>query len=218
MKLDLLLFGRSSRARSSRCWSKLPEPDPARIRRAMKILYSAIDQTSRHQRRIGPRRGGGGRARGARARGDGARHRRAPGPAPIAACAGCRCRRRSDRRICGWRAPGAIARLARGDPARRDHRAVPQLRRRGDPTARAGSAPIAVLEVNAPVVDHPGSSKALLDRALLVEPMRRWREQLCALADIIVTPNAAILPPGIAARADPRARVGRRHRTLPARR
>jgi glycosyltransferase involved in cell wall biosynthesis len=58
---------------------------------------------------------------------------------------------------------------------------------------------VAVLEVNAPVVDHVGSSKAVLDRALLVEPMRRWRERLCALADVIVTPNAAILPAGIPA-------------------
>jgi glycosyltransferase involved in cell wall biosynthesis len=53
----------------------------------------------------------------------------------------------------------------------------------------------AVLEVNAPVVDHPGSSKALLDRALLVRPMQRWRERICALSDVIVTPSAAILPP-----------------------
>jgi glycosyltransferase involved in cell wall biosynthesis len=53
-----------------------------------------------------------------------------------------------------------------------------------------------VLEVNAPVIDHRGSTKALLDRALLVEPMRRWREHLCARADLIVTPSAAILPAG----------------------
>jgi glycosyltransferase involved in cell wall biosynthesis len=53
----------------------------------------------------------------------------------------------------------------------------------------------AVLEVNAPVIDHPGSTKALVDRALLVRPMQRWRERLCAAADIIVTPSAAILPP-----------------------
>jgi glycosyltransferase involved in cell wall biosynthesis len=54
-----------------------------------------------------------------------------------------------------------------------------------------------VLEVNAPVIDYPGSSKALLDRALLVEPMRRWRERLCAKADLVVSPSAAILPPGL---------------------
>ena len=53
-----------------------------------------------------------------------------------------------------------------------------------------------MLEVNAPVVDHPGSRKAALDRALLVRPMRRWRERLCAHADVIVTPSGAILPPG----------------------
>jgi len=58
---------------------------------------------------------------------------------------------------------------------------------------------IGVLEVNAPVIDHPGSRKAWLDRALLVRPMHRWRQRLCALADLIVTPNIAILPPGIPA-------------------
>jgi len=51
-----------------------------------------------------------------------------------------------------------------------------------------------VLEVNAPVIDHAGSTKALIDRALIVEPMRRWRERICARADLIVTPSAAILP------------------------
>ncbi len=51
-----------------------------------------------------------------------------------------------------------------------------------------------VLEVNAPVIDHEGSAKARIDRALLVEPMRRWRERICARADLIVTPSAAILP------------------------
>jgi glycosyltransferase involved in cell wall biosynthesis len=60
----------------------------------------------------------------------------------------------------------------------------------------------AVLEVNAPVIDHPGSTKALVDRALLVRPMQRWRERLCAAADVIVTPSAAILPPDT-----PRAKV-----------
>jgi glycosyltransferase involved in cell wall biosynthesis len=55
----------------------------------------------------------------------------------------------------------------------------------------------AVLEVNAPAVDHPGSFKRRLDRALLVEPMRRWREWQCAAADLIVTPSARILPPEV---------------------
>ena len=63
--------------------------------------------------------------------------------------------------------------------------------------AAGASGAKTVLEVNAPVIDHHGSKKALLDRALLVEPMRRWREHLCARADLIVTPSAAILPAGI---------------------
>ena len=56
-----------------------------------------------------------------------------------------------------------------------------------------------VLEVNAPIIDYPGSLKRTLDRALLVEPMRRWREWLCRRADLIVTPLAAILPADVAA-------------------
>jgi glycosyltransferase involved in cell wall biosynthesis len=56
---------------------------------------------------------------------------------------------------------------------------------------------IGMLEVNAPVIDYAGSAKARLDRALIVQPMRRWRERLCRIADVIVTPNPAILPAGI---------------------
>jgi glycosyltransferase involved in cell wall biosynthesis len=57
---------------------------------------------------------------------------------------------------------------------------------------------ITVLEVNAPVIDYPGSAKARLDRALIVQPLRRWRERICALADVIVTPSTAILPTAVA--------------------
>jgi glycosyltransferase involved in cell wall biosynthesis len=60
--------------------------------------------------------------------------------------------------------------------------------------AAARSGALAVLEVNAPVVDYPGSPKRLLDRALLVEPMRRWRDWQCRAADVIVSPSRAILP------------------------
>ncbi len=63
----------------------------------------------------------------------------------------------------------------------------------GMAAARAVSVPY-VLEVNAPVVDYAGSPKRLLDRALIVEPMRRWRERQCASAALIVTPSATILP------------------------
>jgi glycosyltransferase involved in cell wall biosynthesis len=53
---------------------------------------------------------------------------------------------------------------------------------------------LAVLEVNAPVVDYPGSPKARLDKALVLEPMRRWRDRQCRMADLLVTPAAEILP------------------------
>jgi glycosyltransferase involved in cell wall biosynthesis len=59
--------------------------------------------------------------------------------------------------------------------------------------ARAMGIPL-VLEVNAPVVDYHGSPKHALDRTLLVEPMRRWRDWQCAAADLIVTPSASIVP------------------------
>ena len=62
--------------------------------------------------------------------------------------------------------------------------------------ARAVSAAL-VLEVNAPIVDYPGSSKALLDRVLLVEPLRRWREWQCRSASLIVTPSASIVPASV---------------------
>jgi glycosyltransferase involved in cell wall biosynthesis len=51
-----------------------------------------------------------------------------------------------------------------------------------------------VLEVNAPIIDYPGSPKQRLDRLLLVEPMRRWRDHLCAHAALVVTPSASIVP------------------------
>jgi glycosyltransferase involved in cell wall biosynthesis len=53
---------------------------------------------------------------------------------------------------------------------------------------------LAVLEVNAPVIDYPGSPKAWLDKALVVEPMRRWRDRQCRMADLLVTPTAEVLP------------------------
>ena len=53
-----------------------------------------------------------------------------------------------------------------------------------------------VLEVNAPVIDYPGSAKRTVDRLLIAEPMRRWREWQCRAADLIVTTDRAILPPG----------------------
>jgi glycosyltransferase involved in cell wall biosynthesis len=62
--------------------------------------------------------------------------------------------------------------------------------------ARASHARL-VLEVNAPVIDHPGSRKAMVDRAVVFRPMRRWRDWQVAQADLVVTPSASILPPGV---------------------
>jgi glycosyltransferase involved in cell wall biosynthesis len=91
---------------------------------------------------------------------------------------------------------GAVRRLAEGI---RPDVIIERYHNFGGEAIRAaeGVGAVSVLEVNAPVVDYEGSPKALIDRALLVEPMRRWREHLCAIADVIVTPNRRILPKGL---------------------
>ena len=65
--------------------------------------------------------------------------------------------------------------------------------------AARATGSLAVLEVNAPIVDHPGSSKALIDRLLLAQPMRRWREWQCDHAQLIVAPSLKMIPPGVPA-------------------
>ena len=52
----------------------------------------------------------------------------------------------------------------------------------------------ALLEVNSPLVDHAGSPKALLDRALLFQPLRRHRESLCRRAAVLIAPLPGIVP------------------------
>jgi glycosyltransferase involved in cell wall biosynthesis len=51
-----------------------------------------------------------------------------------------------------------------------------------------------LLEVNSPVLDHPGSLKAALDAVALVRPLRRYRERLCRLASALVSPLPDIVP------------------------
>lgn len=94
-----------------------------------------------------------------------------------------------------WMKTGAVTRIAREF---RPDVVIERYYNFGGEGIAAGRAVGAttVLEVNAPVIDHPGSRKALVDRALIVTPMRRWRERLCRHADLIVTPTATILPPG----------------------
>jgi starch synthase len=59
-------------------------------------------------------------------------------------------------------------------------------------TAQARGLP-SVLEVNSPVVDHPGSLKGTLD-GLVGRPMRRYRERLCRAASALVSPLPEIVP------------------------
>ena len=51
-----------------------------------------------------------------------------------------------------------------------------------------------LLEVNSPVVDHPGSVKGALDALTLVRPLRRYREALCRRAAALVAPIPEIVP------------------------
>jgi glycosyltransferase involved in cell wall biosynthesis len=93
-----------------------------------------------------------------------------------------------------WMRAGAVARLGRAIGAHAIIERYYNFGGEGVQAARRLAIP-SMLEVNAPVVDYPGSPKRWLDRALLVEPMRRWREWQCRAADIIVAPLATIVPP-----------------------
>jgi glycosyltransferase involved in cell wall biosynthesis len=55
----------------------------------------------------------------------------------------------------------------------------------------------AVLEVNAPMIELPDSRKTQIDRALVLQPMRRWRDWQARHAALLVTPTASILPAGV---------------------
>jgi len=51
-----------------------------------------------------------------------------------------------------------------------------------------------LLEVNSPVVDHPGSLKGFLDALTVVRPLRARRERLCREATALVAPLVDIVP------------------------
>jgi glycosyltransferase involved in cell wall biosynthesis len=92
-----------------------------------------------------------------------------------------------------WARAGAIAALARSIRADLVMERYYNFGGEGILAAHRMSVP-AVLEVNAPIVDYPGSTKSRIDKAMLLEPMRRWRDRLCRLTDLFVTPTAEILP------------------------
>jgi glycosyltransferase involved in cell wall biosynthesis len=93
-----------------------------------------------------------------------------------------------------WMRSGAVTRIARQVAPDVVIERYYNFGGEGIAAARATGA-LGVLEVNAPVIDHAGSAKATLDKAVVFEPMRRWRERLCDQAGLLVTPSAAILPP-----------------------
>ena len=161
--------------------------------KAMRILYAAIDQ------RVPGTKGGSVHvaavARGLAALGHELHVLAEPGDGPFPECGvhwhamtpplGAKALR--------WARTGALRRLA--DHLRPDVIMERYYNFGGEGiSAAAAVGATAVLEVNAPVVDHPGSMKKAIDRVLLVEPMRRWRERICTRANLIVTPSAAILP------------------------
>jgi glycosyltransferase involved in cell wall biosynthesis len=92
-----------------------------------------------------------------------------------------------------WMRKGAVVDLARATKADVIMERYYNFGGEGVFAAKALRLP-AVLEVNAPVIDYPGSAKSRIDRALLVEPMRRRRDAICRAADLFVTPSADILP------------------------
>jgi starch synthase len=67
--------------------------------------------------------------------------------------------------------------------------------------AHAGNIP-SILEVNAPVIDPPGTRKDRID-SLTGRTMRRWATQQCRWADRIVTPLATTVPPEVRTKVAP---------------
>jgi glycosyltransferase involved in cell wall biosynthesis len=67
--------------------------------------------------------------------------------------------------------------------------------------ARARGVP-GLLEVNSPVVDHPGSWKAALDAAMVVRPLKRYREAMVREATALVAPIPEIVPASARARTE----------------
>ena len=92
-----------------------------------------------------------------------------------------------------WTRAGAVADLARRVGANVIMERYYNFGGEGVRAARRLGIP-SVVEVNAPIIDYPGSTKSRVDRALLFEPMRRWRDALCRGTDLFVTPSRGILP------------------------
>jgi glycosyltransferase involved in cell wall biosynthesis len=98
-----------------------------------------------------------------------------------------------DHRLLRWRARATVERIAREVRPRAVIERYYNFGGEGVWAARALGVP-SLLEVNSPVIDHPGSLKAVLDAALLVRPLRRYRERLVRQAAALVAPLPEIVP------------------------
>jgi glycosyltransferase involved in cell wall biosynthesis len=96
-------------------------------------------------------------------------------------------------RMFRFRARGAVERIAAEFPPDVVMERYYNFGGEGLAVARARRVP-ALLEVNSPAVDHPGSLKGALDALALVRPMRRYRERLCREAAALVAPILDIVP------------------------
>lgn len=100
---------------------------------------------------------------------------------------------RPPQRLFRFRARAAVARIA--SELRPDALVERYYNFGGEGIALAAERGLpSLLEVNSPVVDHPGSLKRTLDGLLLVRPLQRYREWQCRQATALVSPLAEIVP------------------------
>jgi starch synthase len=100
---------------------------------------------------------------------------------------------RPDHRLFRFRARGAVARIIDSVQPQALMERYYNFGGEGILAAEKAAVP-SLLEVNSPVVDHPGSVKAALDALALVRPLRRRRERLCRAATAVVSPLVEIVP------------------------
>ena len=98
-----------------------------------------------------------------------------------------------DHRLFRFRARKAVAALARASHAEAVMERYYNFGGEGVLAAHDCGLP-ALLEVNSPVLDHPGSLKGWLDALLVLRPLQRHRERLCRLARALVSPIPEIVP------------------------
>jgi len=99
-------------------------------------------------------------------------------------------------RFCRFRARRRIEALARETGAEAVMERYYNFGGEGVGAAHALGLP-ALLEVNSPLVDHPGSLKAWIDAALVVRPMRRYRERQARHSAALVAPLLEIVPEAV---------------------